>query len=243
MFWPWGLDNIVARHEIGHNFGHPHHLTNKYEWRFGGGKEGVVGYDGYDMMSLGNGYKISDFSLASKWFYGWVPDSSIIHMQPQGSDLNCPSCESEGKYTLYALDGNNASQRMGIHIPITREGNTLYSYWLSYRSGNPAVVGLSVHISWFSNIGSGKFGAEYDSLNYDAFGDTDTNADSFVASGTCYHIAPSIKMLQIDPLAAIATQPVVCVEKLSGGESITIKVSFVASNSPDKTKSVQKTNT
>jgi len=228
-----GLFNYVARHEFGHNFGHPHHLTNKYEYRFENeegnkGQEGVVGYDDYDMMSGGNGYPISDFALASKWFFGWVPDSSIINMQPQGSNSDCPLCVSEGKYKLYPLDGNRTSKIMGIHIPITNVGKSLYSYWLSYRGGNPAKVGLSVHISWFYNIGTGQFGAHYDSLNYDANGGTDTREDSFVLPGTCYHISPSIKMLEIDPLASLSTQPVVCVKNLEESESITVEVSFIS---------------
>ena len=227
-FW-----NGVARHEFGHNFGHPHHLTNKYEYRVeneGGykGQEGIVGYDDYDMMSGGNGYDVSDFALASKWFFGWVPDSSIINMQPQGSNSDCPLCVSEGEYKLFPLDGDSTSKIMGIHIPITDVGNTLYSYWLSYRGGNPAKVGLSVHISWFSNIGNGQFGAEYNSLNYDANGGSDTREDSFVLPGTCYHISPSIKMLEIDPLASLSTQPVVCVKELEESESITVEVSFIS---------------
>jgi len=225
--------NDVARHEFGHNFGHPHHLTNKYEYRVeneGGykGQEGIVGYDDYDMMSGGNGYDVSDFALASKWFFGWVPDSSIINMQPQGGNSDCPLCVSEGKYKLFPLDGDSTSKIMGIHIPITDVGNTLYSYWLSYRGGNPAKVGLSVHISWFSNIGNGQFGAEYNSLNYDANGGSDTREDSFVLPGTCYHISPSIKMLEIDPLASLSTQPVVCVKELEESESITVEVSFIS---------------
>jgi len=228
MSWPWGLSNDVARHEFGHNFGHPHHLTNGYKWRFG--QEGVVGYDDYDMMSGGNHYDISDFALAAKWFFGWVPNSSIVNMQPQGSTADCADCANEGTYKLYPFDGNDDSQLMGIHIPITSRGNTLYSYWLSYRSNNGAENGLSVHISWFGGIGWGQFGASYDSLNYDAHGDTETREDSFVIPETCYHISPSVKMLEIDPLASVATQPVVCVEQLSESDSITINVSFANPN-------------
>lgn len=67
---------------------------------------------------------------------------------------------------------------MGIHIPIGVIGDRrLYSYWLSYRSGNDgdAQNGLSAHLSWF-DVG-GYFGASYDSMNFDAFGDTDTTTD------------------------------------------------------------------
>jgi len=228
MSWKRGLSNDVARHEFGHNFGHPHHLTNGYKWRFG--QEGVVGYDDYDMMSGGNHYDISDFALAAKWYFGWVPNSSVINMQPHGSTAECADCASQGTYTLYPFDGNDNSQLMGIHIPITTLGNTLYSYWLSYRSNNGAEKGLSIHVGWFSRIGGGQFGASYDSLNYDAYGDTETREDSFVTPGTCYHVSPSVKMLEIDPGASIATQPVVCVEQLSEGDSITINVSFTNPN-------------
>jgi len=224
MSWRWGLSNDVARHEFGHNFGHPHHLTNKYLYRVG--QEGTVGYDGYDMMSGGNAFDISDFAVASKWYFGWIPDSSIQVMQPNGSSVNCPSCVSDGTFTLYPLDSDDPEKLMGVHIPITSRGSTLYSYWLSYRSGNPAKIGLSVHISWFDNIGGGQFGASYNSLNYDAHGDTDTTGDSFVLPGTCYHISPSMKMLEIDPLRSIQVGPVVCVDNLSEENSITINVSF-----------------
>merc|ERR1712176_267329 len=132
---------------------------------------------------------------------------------------------------------------MGIHIPITSQGNTLYSYWISYQSKNPASVGLSIHVSWFSHIGSGLFGASYNSLNYDAYGHTETTADSFVLPGTCYHISPSMKMLEIDPVAAVATQPVVCVKWLSQGESIDIQVSFSTSTSTDGSKIAQSKST
>jgi len=224
MSWRWGLSNDVARHEFGHNFGHPHHLTNKYLYRVG--QEGTVGYDGYDMMSGGNAFDISDFAVASKWYFGWIPDSSIIIMQPDGSSANCPSCVNEGTFILHPLDSDDPSKLMGVHIPITSQGSTLYSYWLSYRSGNPAKIGLSVHISWFGNIGNGQFGAYYDSLNYDAHGDTETREDSFVIPGTCYRISPSMKMLEIDPLSSISISPLVCVDELSEGDFITIRVSF-----------------
>jgi len=222
----WGNVNDVARHEFGHNFGHPHHLTNKYLYRKG--LEGTVGYDGYDMMSGGNAYTISDLSFSSKWYFGWVADSSLKLMQPHGKDKNCASCVSQGKYTLHPFDaGDDPSKLMGVHIPITSRGSTLYSYWLSYRSGNPARIGLSVHIGWFDSIGSGQFGASYNSLNYDAHGDTDTTADSFILPGTCYHVSPSKKMLEIDPVASLAIQPVVCVDELSEGNFIKIDVSFL----------------
>ena len=72
-------------------------------------------------------------------FFNWIPDSSIILMQPEGSTTECLSCYSSGTFTLRPFDDKNLSptpgRKMAIHIPIVAEGNTLYSYWLSYRSG------------------------------------------------------------------------------------------------------------
>ena len=163
----------------GHNFGHPHHLSISYTYRETrpSGGEGTAPYDGFDMMSGGNGYTISDFAVASKWFFNWIPDESIIRMQPEGPTDECPSCLDSGQFTLKSFDDRDVApseaNKMGIHIPISTNGNTLYSYWLTYRGsgvdGN-ASEGLSIHLSWF-NVG-GIFGASYDSMNYDAFGDT-----------------------------------------------------------------------
>ncbi len=60
------LDFAVARHEIGHNFGHPHHHSNKYYWRLTRGTP-EDWFDGFDMMSGGNGYEVSHFNPLSKW--------------------------------------------------------------------------------------------------------------------------------------------------------------------------------
>lgn len=57
----------VTRHEVGHNFGHPHHETMR-SYRLGGD---TTIHDGFDMMSGGNGYDISHFHVSSKWWYGW----------------------------------------------------------------------------------------------------------------------------------------------------------------------------
>ena len=132
-------------------------------------------------------------------------------MQPQGSDSNCLECEKSGTYTLYPFDGNDDSKLLGIHIPITTYKAGMASYWLSYRAGNPAEKGLSVHLGWFLGIGKGTFKAYYDQTNYDAYGHTVTTDDSFVTPGTCYHISPNIRMLNVHPLDAMAIQPVVCV--------------------------------
>jgi hypothetical protein len=42
----------VMRHEIGHNYGHPHHGANTYDWRIERGSSTKT-YDGWDMMSNG----------------------------------------------------------------------------------------------------------------------------------------------------------------------------------------------
>mmetsp|Transcript_4714 Transcript_4714/g.5406 ORF Transcript_4714/g.5406 Transcript_4714/m.5406 type:complete len:186 (-) Transcript_4714:1383-1940(-) len=121
---------------------------------------------------------------------------------------------------------------MGIHIPISVVGNRLYSYWMSYRSGNDgdAENGLSVHFSWF-DLG-GTFGASYDSMNFDAFGDTDTTMDSFVIENTCYHLAPPGYLKDRTLLAGLDVQPVVCVDSINRGSSITVSVSFLDQQNP-----------
>jgi hypothetical protein len=44
----------VTRHEIGHNYGHPHHGSNTYNWRIGRGFSTTYNtLDGFDMMSGG----------------------------------------------------------------------------------------------------------------------------------------------------------------------------------------------
>merc|ERR1712038_1102807 len=65
------------------------------------------------------------------------------------------------------------------------------------------------------------------SLNYDAFGDTFTREDSFVTVGTCYVVNPSSYMKDIDFEAAIAIQPVVCVDSIDEGKDITVSVEFL----------------
>lgn len=83
-----------------------------------------------------------------------------------------------------------------------------------------------MHVSWFS-LG-GLFGASYDSLNYDAFGGTDESVlDSFVVPGTCYPIAPAGPLKDLDYGAVEQVQPVVCVDSVDKGESITVSVYFL----------------
>jgi len=130
----WG----IIRHEIGHNFGHEHHMHNHYKYRDSRPNRPAL-TDGFDMMSGGNRYERSDFGLASKWFYNWVSDSNIVSMQPEGKTDACPSCVKSGTFTMKAFDdwwntpGDN--DVMGIHIPIMTQhdsswGNDLVSWML-----------------------------------------------------------------------------------------------------------------
>ena len=170
-------------------------------------------------------------------FFNWIPDSSIIVMQPEGATDECPSCSSSGTYTLYPFDDKDIlptpSRKMGIHIPIYVAGTEIYSYWLSYRTGNDGLAanGLSVHLSWFDVYG-GFFGASYDSMNFDAFGDTDTTFDSFVVENTCYHLAPPGYLKDNAFVAGWLVQPVVCVNSIDVGSSISVTVSFLDEDNP-----------
>jgi len=123
---------------------------------------------------------------------------------------------------------------MGIHIPIMAIGNTVYSYWLSYRGtgyDGAAAGGLSVHLSWY-RLG-GIFGATYDSQNYDAIGNTrDTTSDSFVTNNSCYYIFPGGFMKDKDYISSIQVQPVVCVNSIDVGNSITVTVDFIDADAP-----------
>ena len=228
----------VTRHELGHNYGHSHHQSNTYEWRFKRGTEEVA-YDEFDMMSGGNGYNRSDIAAASKWFFNWIPDSSIILMQPEGPTSHCPTCVSSVQnLVLRPFDDPQVEpsneNKMAIHIPITAATDTrVFSYWLSYRGigcDGLASGGLSVHVSWF-DLG-GIFGASYDSLNYDAYGDTVTKLDSFVTPGTCYVITPPGVLMDADPVSADQVVPVACVDSVNQGIDITVSVSFLNKNSP-----------
>jgi len=221
----------VTRHEVGHNFGHPHHLTSR-SYRENPDEE--LYYDGFDMMSGGNGYEISDFHVSSKWWFGWVPDENIIMMQPEGSTDLCPSCVSEGTFTIKAMDISSSPPTsgdvFGIHIPILGSldwNGFLYSYWLQYRAGVDGLAsdGVSIHLVWF-DLGN-TFGASTDSLNYDAFGDTQTTLDSFVTQ-KCFVVEPSLKLLrEQDVFSAEQIVPKVCVDSLDKGTSITVSVSFL----------------
>jgi len=162
------------------------------------------------------------------------------------------TCLNAGTFTLSAFDDKDvspsSSKKMAIHVPIVPIENreysytTMYSYWLSYRTGNDgkAAKGVSVHFSWFK-LG-GDFGATYNSHNYDAFGDTETMSDSFVEEGTCYHVAPSGYMKDRNMLAVSAVQPIVCVNSIDVGTSATVTVSFLdPENAPASQVNVQET--
>jgi hypothetical protein len=191
------------------------------------------------MMSGGNGFKISDLAAASKWFFNWIPDESVVLMQPEGPTSYCPRCVSSvNDLVLYSFDDRSitpsASVKTAVHIPITGVQNTIYSYWLSYRGASDnkfSSSGVSVHFSWFA-LG-GLFGAIYDSTNYDAYGDTNTLSDSFVTPGTCFVVSPSPLGMHIDPAAVADVQPIVCVKNVSNQtKSITVSVSFLTKTSP-----------
>ncbi len=66
-------------------------------------------YDGFDMMSGGNGYDVSHFVAASKWFWNWIVDHFIILMHPEGPMAEYPDCESSGSYQLALSDDKDLS--------------------------------------------------------------------------------------------------------------------------------------
>ena len=162
-------------------------------------------------------------------------------MQPEGSTTECPSCcYSSGTFTLRPFDNKilhpTSESKMGIHIPIVKVGNRLYSYWLSYHSGvdGHAAKGLSMHLTWFK-LG-GHVGAGYDSLNFDAFGDTATRMDSFVVENTCYHLNQPAYLKDQALVPSEKVQPVVYVDSINEGSSITITVSFLDKMNPPSPK-------
>lgn len=225
----------VIRHEIGHNLGHQHHLANGYDWRMQRGK--TYQFDGYTMMAGGNGYSIADFHPASKWHYNWIPDEAIVLLQPEGASLQCPSClPNVSGLVLTPFDDPDdlpsPNSLKAVHIPVMgNEVNgkpNLYSYWLSYRGhGNDgeAAGGLSIHATHFQL--RGMFAATFNSLNFDAHGDTKTTEDSFVLPNTCYVVAPPALFMDQSPEAVEQVQPIVCVDDLKRGRNITISVSFL----------------
>lgn len=102
----------------------------------------------------------------------------------------------------------------------------MYSYWLSYRTGNQfSEKGLSIHMTYFE-LGDSKFGAWHKRMNYDANGYSDEKWDSFVTEGSCYHMTPPGYLLDRDIVFASEVQPVVCVDAINVGTSINVTVHF-----------------
>jgi hypothetical protein len=154
-------------------------------------------------------------------------------MQPEGSNIVCPSClASISRFVLKPFDQKDiapsSTNIMGIHIPVLGVGTTsAYSYWLSYRSNfTESRVGLSIHVSRF-NFG-GLFGTQFDSLNFDASGNSTTTKDSFVLPNSCYVVQPPGLLMDIDSASAEQVKPVVCVDDIDIGKSITVSVSFLS---------------
>lgn len=241
VVWSTYVTNyFVLRHEVGHNCGHFHHLSNRYERRLSSAE---FGYDGWDFMSgIGNSYIRSDLPAASKWWYNWITDDAVVMMQPEGSSDYCPNClASVTGLVLKPFDNPSvqpsSSNLMAVHIPILgTTGDRTYSYWLSYRSGNDglAAIGLSAHIAWFTV--SGIMGASFDSWNFDAFGNTPSTFDSFILPGTCYILAPPYNIMQVDIGVASLIQPIVCVDSINEEVDITISVSFLNASAPPADK-------
>ena len=196
-------------------------------------------------MAGGNHYDVSDFSVASKWFFNWVTDSSIIKMQPEGPTAECPACIASGTFTMKPFDMRGmiptSSDILGIHIPIANvyseryQTNWVYSYWISYRSGvdGDASGGISIHLSWFEMYG--LVGSYYDSMMYDAFGHTSSKLDSFVLENSCYHISPASYMRDEDFDSVEMVQPVVCVDNINVGSDVTVSISFFDKENPPAT--------
>lgn len=233
------LQVSVLRHEIGHNYGLPHNRRNTYNTR---GTGGQVPFDGFEMMSGGNHYAQSDHQAATKWSFGWIPDSAVVLMQPEGSSGLCRSCKSSVTgLLLRPFDDPNVtpSQRniMAVNIPIFGTPAEASSYWLSYRgisADGDAAGGLTIHQGRFK-VG-GIFASEYSSVNFDVGGDTETKLDAFVTPGNCYVITPPKRLLDTDFSGAQRVKPIVCVDGVDPGKSITISVSFLNESSPPVTR-------
>jgi hypothetical protein len=185
----------------------------------------------------GNDGPDAHLSAASKYFFNWITDDAVITMQPEGSTAACPACvKSISNIVLKPFDNSDivpsSSNLMAVHIPVLGVGkSSAYSYWLSYRTNyTNARNGLSMHLVKF-NLG-GMFGALFESLNFDAIGDTTTTSDSFILNGTCFVIQPPGVLMDIDRTSVEQVQPVICVNDISKGSSITISVSFLSNDTP-----------
>ena len=225
----------VVRHEIGHNYGLPHNNRNTYNLR----TSASAPFDGFEMMSGGNHYRQADFQAATKWSFGWIPDSAVVLMQPEGSSSMCRSCTSSvRRLVLKPFDDPSVtpsgSNQMAVNIPIFGTASEASSYWLSYRgisADGDAAGGLTIHQGRF-RVG-GIFASEYSSLNFDVGGGTENDKyDAFVTPGNCYVITPPKRLLVVDFNAAQRIKPIACVDDLDPGKSITISVSFLDEDSP-----------
>ena len=97
----------------------------RYDWRLNRDLNDLSP-DVFDMMSAGgNGHDVADFGAGSKWFLGWIPDTLVAHMQPEGSSLDCPACQSDGTFMLYAFDDKNISPELLMSNPNTPEANKM----------------------------------------------------------------------------------------------------------------------
>jgi hypothetical protein len=187
----------------------------------------------------GNGGVDAHLCAASKNYFNWITNDAVIMMQPEGSTISCKSCEqSISKVVLKPFDRVDIipsdTNLMAVQIPVLGTGKTTYSYWLSYRSNyTESQNGLSMHIVRF-NLNTQHFGAVVDTLNFDAVGSTNTTKDSFILNGTCYHIQPPGPLLDVDSSAVEEVQPVVCVDDIDKGNSVTVSVSFLNKNVPQK---------
>ena len=171
-------------------------------------------------------------TAASKFYFNWISNDAVVTLQPEGSTIVCPSCLSSlDGFLLKPFDRKDVAPSsanvMAIHIPVLGGGTrSAFSYWLSYRSNyTESRTGLSIHITRF-NLG-GLFGAQFDSLNFDAIGNSSSTKDSFVLPNTCYVIQPPGLLMDIDSASAEQIKPVVCVNDIDIGNSITISVSFL----------------
>jgi hypothetical protein len=122
-------------------------------------------------------------------------------------------------------------------IPITNKDGRLFSYWISYRGGNPAKIGLSIHLVRYAF--GGAFGALYDSWQYDV---NDVNgdrkkSDSFLGPESCYYIGPSGFMRDIELVDVEQVHPVICTQELVEGTHAKVNVFFLSMSSmpPDNT--------
>ena len=159
-------------------------------------------------------------------------------MTPEGSSPECPSCLRSGTFTLHAFDTeeNPGDKQLGIQIPLFKHNDELHSIWITYRGGiKDAAKGVGVHHAWQSGL-NGYYGSAYDSVNYDAYGDTLTRADSFITPGTTFVVPPTYAAMTKDIASAVQVTPVVEVESVTKGVSARVKVAFLESGTSAPTQ-------